>query len=108
MRPFLETIRSPRFKWAANVGHAELVPDRFDGFLEAFGAARIGQVRLHDTHGRFEEHLLPGQGLVDFRRLFRQLTELGYQGPFTLDFGGPDDRAHWRDVFAGWLAEAEI
>lgn len=102
---FFGAIRSPRFKWACNVGHAYLVPEGFDGFLDALGVERIGQVRLHDTHGRFEEHLLPGQGIVDFRRVFRRLSALGYRGPFTLDFGTPDDRAAWRDTFARWLAE---
>jgi sugar phosphate isomerase/epimerase len=104
-RRFFEAIPSPRFKWACNVGHAFLVPEGFDGFLEAFGVERIGQVRLHDTHGRYEEHLLPGQGIVDFRRVFRRLGEPGYGGPFTLDFGGPEDRARWRDTFAQWLSE---
>lgn len=100
---FFDKIRSPRFKWAFNVAHANLVPDGIDGFVDAFGVARIGQVRLNDNRGIFEEHLLPGQGTVDFRQLFRRLTALGYTGPFTLDFGEPEDRTHWRDVFAGWL-----
>jgi sugar phosphate isomerase/epimerase len=104
-RRYFDAIPSPRFKWAANVGHAHLVPEGFDGFLDALGAARIGQVRLHDTHGRYEEHLMPGRGIVDFRRVFRRLAALGYDGPFTLDFGTPDDRAAWRDTFATWLAE---
>jgi sugar phosphate isomerase/epimerase len=105
-RRFFEAVPSPRFKWACNVGHAELVPDGFDGFLDAFGVERIGHVRLHDTHGRYEEHLLPGQGIVDFRRVFRRLAALGYEGSFTLDFGTPEDRAAWRDTFATWLEEA--
>jgi sugar phosphate isomerase/epimerase len=104
-RLFFEAIDSPRFKWAFNAGHAHLVPDGFDGFLDAFGVARIGQVRLNDTHGRYEEHLNPGEGIVDFRRVFRRLTETGYTGPFTLDFGDSEDRAAWRDRFAGWLGE---
>jgi sugar phosphate isomerase/epimerase len=104
-RRFFDAVTAPRFKWACNVGHAYLVPDGFDGFLDAFGAERIGQVRLHDTHGRYEEHLLPGRGIVDFRRAFRRLDALGYSGPFTLDFGTPEDRAAWRDTFATWLAE---
>ena len=104
-RVFFESVRSPRFKWAFNVGHAHLVPDGFDGFLDAFGAANIGQVRLNDTHGQYEEHLIPGQGIVDFRHVFRRLAAAGYRGPFTLDFGGPEDRAEWRDRFAQWLAE---
>jgi sugar phosphate isomerase/epimerase len=102
-RAFFSAIQSPRFKWAFNVGHAHLVPDGFGGFLDAFGVANIGQVRLNDTHGRYEEHLLPGQGIVDFPHVFRRLTALGYAGPFTLDFGGPEDRAHWRDAFAQLL-----
>ncbi|MGH2460365.1 MAG: sugar phosphate isomerase/epimerase family protein [Chloroflexota bacterium] len=104
-RQFFDAVDSPRFKWAFNVGHAHLVPDGFDGFLAAFGIAKIGQVRLNDTHGRYEEHLMPGQGIVDFRHVFRRFTELGYFGPFTLDFGGPDDRVAWRDTFATWLAD---
>ena len=104
-RAFFERIPSPRFKWAFNVAHANLVPEGPDGFLDALGVERIGQVRLNDNRGQFEEHLIPGQGNVDFRHVFRRLTQLGYSGPFTLDFGGPDDRAQWRDVFAGWLDE---
>jgi sugar phosphate isomerase/epimerase len=104
-RQFFQAIDDPRFKWAFNVGHAHLVTDGFDGFLNAFGVERIGQVRLNDTHGRYEEHLLPGQGIVDFRAVFRRLTEAGYDGPFTLDFGTSEERAHWRTVFAGWLDE---
>jgi hypothetical protein len=51
---------------------------------------------------------VPGQGIVDFRRVFRRLAERGYAGPFTLDFGTAEERASWRDTFAGWLAEARI
>jgi sugar phosphate isomerase/epimerase len=105
MRPYWETIHSPRFKWAFTVGHAALVPDGFDGFLDAFGAERIGQVRLHDTHGKYEEHLIPGEGILDFRHVFRRLTAAGYTGPFSLDFGTPDQRLEWRDKFAALLAE---
>ncbi len=106
-RRFFEAIRSPRFKWAFNVGHAHLVPDGFDGFLDAFGVGKIGQVRLNDTHGRYEEHLVPGQGIVDFRHVFRRLAALGYDGSFTLDFGTAEERAAWRTTFARWLAELE-
>jgi sugar phosphate isomerase/epimerase len=104
-RAFFDAIDAPRFKWAFNVGHAHLVPDGTDGFLDALGADRIGQVRLNDTHGRYEEHLTPGEGIVDFRHLFRRLTALGYTGPLSLDFGTPEVKVAWRDTFARWLAE---
>lgn len=106
-RRFFDAIAAPRFRWAFNVGHAHLVPDGFDGFLDTFGIARIGQVRLNDTHGRYEEHLVPGQGIVDFRRVFQRLTALGYRGPYTLDFGSPEQRVAWRTTFADWLTAIE-
>jgi len=105
LRLFFDEISSPRLKWAFNVAHAYLVPEGFDGFLDAFGVGLIGQVRLNDTHGRYEEHLVPGQGIVDFRHVFRRLNALGYAGPFSLDFGTPEERLTWRDTFARWLAE---
>jgi sugar phosphate isomerase/epimerase len=104
-RRFLDVIQSPRFKWAFNAGHAHLLPHGFDDFLDAFGTERIGHVRLNDTNGEWEEHMLPGQGIVDFRHVFRRLSQAGYNGPYTLDFGGPEERATWRDTLAVWLAE---
>jgi sugar phosphate isomerase/epimerase len=104
-RRFFEAVSSPRLHWACNIGHALLVPDGYLGFLDAFGVERIGQVRLHDTNGLWEEHFLPGEGIVDFREVFTALHERGYQGPFTLDFGGPADRAAARDRFAALLDE---
>lgn len=104
-RRFLAASDRPNLRWAFNVGHAYLVPDGVAGFLAAFGVDRIGQVRLNDNRGRHEEHLCPGEGIVDFRGLFRQLAALGYTGPFTLDFGSTDDRVAWRDRFADWLTE---
>ncbi len=105
-RRFFDAVPSSRFKWACNVGHALLVPEGYAGFLDALGVGRIGQVRLHDTNGEYERHFLPGEGIVDFQRLFRELHARGYEGPFTLDFGTPDDRARWRSRFAAMLAVA--
>ena len=104
LRWFLEAPRladSPWFRWSFNAAHAHLVPDGIAGFLEAFGVARIGQVRLADYTGEYEVHLVPGQGTIDFPDLFRRLDSLGYRGPFCLDFGTLEDKARVRDA---WLA----
>ncbi|MCC6177988.1 MAG: sugar phosphate isomerase/epimerase [Chloroflexi bacterium] len=106
-RRYFEALPSPRLRWACNIGHALLVPEGYLGFLDAFGVERIGQVRLHDTNGEYEEHFLPGAGIVDFHQVFQALHDRGYRGPFTLDFGGPEDRALWRDRFAAMLTEID-
>jgi sugar phosphate isomerase/epimerase len=104
-RRFFGAVSSPKLRWACNVGHAMLVPDGFEGFLAAFGADSIGHVRLHDTNGLYEEHFVPGGGIVDFRHVFGTLHAAGYRGPFTLDFGTPDVKAEWRDRWAALLDE---
>jgi sugar phosphate isomerase/epimerase len=104
-RRFFDAVSSPTLRWACNVGHAMLVPDGFEGFLSAFGAARIGHVRLHDTNGVWEEHFLPGDGIIDFRHVFSTLHQQGYRGPFTLDFGTPDVKVAWRDRWVALLDE---
>ncbi|HZO25371.1 MAG TPA: sugar phosphate isomerase/epimerase family protein [Chloroflexota bacterium] len=104
-RRFFGAVSSPKLRWACNVGHAMLVPDGFEGFLAAFGADSIGHVRLHDTNGIYEEHFLPGEGIVDFRHVFTTLHQQGYRGPFTLDFGRPEVKVEWRDRWAALLDE---
>jgi sugar phosphate isomerase/epimerase len=106
-RRFFDVVSSPKLRWACNVGHAMLVPDRFEGFLEAFGADIIGHVRLHDTNGIWEEHFRPGEGdgIVNFHHVFRTLHESGYRGPFTLDFGRPEEKAEWRTSWGALLDE---
>ncbi len=49
-------------------------------------------------HRTPEEHLRPGEGTIDFARMFRRLEDAGYRGHYMLAFGSPDDllrgRAH--------------
>lgn len=91
-RPYFEQIRSDHFGWAFTVNHAHLVPEGIDGFLDAFGIARIGEVRLADNTGEYEIHLAPGQGTIDFKALFDRLESAGYAKHYTMAFGGDDDK----------------
>ena len=100
---FFEAIQSPYFKWAFNVAHGNLVPEGWQGFLDAFGAANIGQVRLNDNKGDYEIHLVPGEGNIDFVALFSQLKQRGYTGWFSLGFGTDADKLRIRDRFAELL-----
>ncbi|MBM3959330.1 MAG: sugar phosphate isomerase/epimerase [SAR202 cluster bacterium] len=102
-RPYFEAIAGPAFGWAFTANHAHLVPEDFDGFLDAYGIERIGEVRLADCRGDKEEHLLPGEGTLDFRRLFRRLEDAGYRGHYSMAFGSDQDKLRARDLFAGMV-----
>src|SRR5262245_21560952 len=103
-RPYFEEIQSAAFGWAFTVNHAHLVPEGIGGFLDAFGVARIGEVRLADNTGEYEIHLRPGEGTIDFRALFRRLEASGYRHHYAMAFGNDDDKVAARDVFAACAA----
>ena len=98
-RYYFEAISSPHFGWAFTVNHANLVPEGINGFIDAFGISRIGEVRLADNLGDKEVHLNPGEGNIDFASLFSRLEAAGYQGHYTMAFGNQADKLAARDFF---------
>ena len=101
-RYYFDAIASDRFGWAFTVNHAHLVPEDVDGFLDAFGVGRIGEVRLADNTGEKEVHLNPGEGNIDFRAVFRRLESSGYRGFYTMAFGDLTAKLEARELFAGY------
>ncbi|MCU0559871.1 MAG: sugar phosphate isomerase/epimerase [Desulfobacterales bacterium] len=75
------------------------------GHLTAFGRAPfsewlnvlgpfIGQVHLHDNHGKKDDHLPLGRGMIDFSALFDYLKAARSRPPvMTLEIHGTDDLA---------------
>jgi sugar phosphate isomerase/epimerase len=101
-RYYFDAISSQHFGWAFTVNHAHLVPEDIDGFLEAFGIDRIGEVRLADNLGDKEVHLNPGEGNIDFVSLFQSLESVGYQKFYTMAFGSLEDKLAAREMFASY------
>jgi sugar phosphate isomerase/epimerase len=97
LQGYFSAIQSPNFGWGFSANHTHLLPVDFDGFIEALGVERMGLVLMADNRGRFEEHLPPGAGTLDFGRLFSRLDQAGYAGPFMLTFGNPDEKLAGRE-----------
>ncbi len=97
-REYFGRIQSPNLGWAFTVNHAHLVPEGIDGFLDAMDLGRCGEVRVADSHGRYEEHLRPGEGTIDFRRMFARIEGGGYRGHYMMAFGTLDDMATGRET----------
>lgn len=96
-RVYFDRIQSPNLGWAFTINHAHLVPEGIDGFLDAMDIRRCGEVRLADSHGRYEEHLRPGEGTIDFTRMFRRIEAAGYRGHYMMAFGTLDDMLTGRE-----------
>jgi sugar phosphate isomerase/epimerase len=97
-RYFFDAIDSPSLGWSFTVNHATLVPEGIDGFIDAMPMERCGEVRLADNNGEYELHMFPGDGIIDFGRMFRRLDEAGFRGHFTNAFGSIEDCLRGRDV----------
>ncbi|PKB79226.1 MAG: hypothetical protein BZY88_14235 [SAR202 cluster bacterium Io17-Chloro-G9] len=98
-RLYFDAIPSAHLGWAFTVNHANLVPEGINGFLDAFGVDRIGEVRLADNLGDREVHLKPGQGNIDFQAMFSHLESSGYQKFYTMAFGSLEDKLEAREAF---------
>jgi len=94
---YWENIPAEGLKWGFSANHTHLLPGDFDAFLDAFGVGRIGLVLMADNRGKYEEHLLPGQGTMDFGRLLKRLEADGYRGPYMLTFGNREQKITGRE-----------
>lgn len=48
-------------------------------------------LHLHDNHGARDEHLLPGQGAIDWADTMQALNEIDYTGVFMYEITRPED-----------------
>lgn len=80
----------PLLNLTLDLGHAELLSEvnTSYGFIERY-PERIKHVHLHDNRGgdsyQDDLHLLPGEGVVDFEKVFKRLRAMDYERTITLE-----------------------
>ena len=94
---YFREIQSERLGWSFTVNHAHMEPEGIDGFLDGLPLDRCREVRLADNLGDREAHLKPGEGNIDFARLFARLEGAGYADHYALAFGTLEDMRLGRD-----------
>jgi sugar phosphate isomerase/epimerase len=77
-------------------GHANMHRDRYDSpaanFVQAFGN-RLIHMHLADNAGLADDHLVPGEGNIDWNALWRTLRSVDYQGLYVLELNTADPGA---------------
>jgi sugar phosphate isomerase/epimerase len=98
-RYYTDRIISPRLRLSFTANHAHLEPEGIEGFVAALDFSRVAEVRLADCfrNGK-EEHLVPGQGNLDFGAMFRMIEAKGFTGHYTNAFGTVEDMLAARDT----------
>lgn len=67
-----------------DIGHAVVAGESIEASI-ALLAGRIWNVHVEDIRGRVHDHLIPGEGDIDFASVVEALSKTGYDGFLTLE-----------------------
>lgn len=80
----LKEIDSRNIGVTFDVGHANTISDPTN--LAVKLAPYVVNVHLHDNDGSSDQHLVIGQGSIDFLKILHILKEIGYVGSLVLEY----------------------
>jgi len=93
---FVRSFDAEDLRITIDINHSNLHEDLFQVCANCRGL--IANVHMSDNHGEWEDHLPPGEGIIDFPAVFAALRECGYTGPANLEM-----HAGAAPVTAAWL-----
>jgi sugar phosphate isomerase/epimerase len=73
-----------------DVGHARLIGDVVDAIETCSG--HLLTTHLHDNRGRTDDHLVPGQGVVDWDATLLAFQKVGYDGAWMFELAVATER----------------
>ena len=80
---FVGSFNSDRIGICMDVNHSNTDEDLVDAVQTCRDL--IFTIHVSDNHGEREQHLLPGDGIIDFEKTMNALREAGYAGPLNLE-----------------------
>ncbi|MHB1036045.1 MAG: sugar phosphate isomerase/epimerase family protein [Pirellulales bacterium] len=89
----LERIDSPEFRLTLDVGHLQCQGDVPIADQIRRWAPRLVNVHLDDARAGVHEHLMFGEGEIEFPPVVQALAEAGYQGGLHVELNRHSDRA---------------
>ena len=94
---FLElfrTVPSPCLRFCFDTGHAHMSRNTRELLREV--GPHLNYVHLADNHGEHDDHCGYGEGTVEWESLLGQLGEIGFEGPFCVEFPVREDMEPFR------------
>ena len=85
----VDAVDSPYFGWCYDTGHAHAFGIKPDALIGLKHPPR--SLHIQDNHGMGEirhgkdEHLIPGDGTLDWKRFLEVLHQIGYRGDLVLE-----------------------
>lgn len=99
----VDRIGSPHFGWCFDTGHAHRCGLSSTSLIDLPHPPL--SLHVQDNHGEHDEHLLPGDGTIDWKEFLHTLRTIGYGGDFVLkahhqSIEAPDEK---RDIILSEL-----
>lgn len=85
---FVRSFHRADLQMTFDVNHSNIHEDVIQAARNTAGLVK--NIHVSDNHGQCEEHLPPGEGIIDFLTAFHALRSNGYNGPCNLEFGFKD------------------
>lgn len=85
LRILLDALASPQARFCFDTGHANIfgaVP--LPAWIEEMGDL-LGEMHIHDNHGKFDEHLPVGEGIIPFDRIFAMVRRQNLKPILTVE-----------------------
>ncbi|MHB0879023.1 MAG: sugar phosphate isomerase/epimerase family protein [Anaerolineae bacterium] len=89
----VKEVNSPALKLNMDINHAVKTDDDYLGWMRRL-ADYLVHVHLSDSRNRKHQHLIPGEGVLDWKEMKATLDAIGYDGYYVVDiwddFDTPD------------------
>lgn len=81
----------PEIRLTLDIGHANIGggKNRSSEFIQRYGH-RIGHVHANDNFGKEDNHLPIGAGIIDFKKILKELKDIPYDETITLEVFSKD------------------
>ena len=81
----VDKLDRPNLKVCLDAGHASIFFGSDVGAAIRYIGKRLEAVHIHDNMGKEDEHLIPGEGIIDWDGYCAALAEIGYEGVISLE-----------------------
>jgi sugar phosphate isomerase/epimerase len=88
----LEALKGADVGVCLDTGHAYLAGDLWN-VAQKLGD-RLKVIHASDNKGKYDDHLPPGEGAIDWLRFCRQLHDSGFQGSIIMEIAGKGETQH--------------
>lgn len=81
----VDKMKRDNLKVCLDTGHAAIFFGSDIGAAVRYIGARLEAVHIHDNMGKTDEHLIPGDGIIDWDSFTAALKEIGFSGVVSLE-----------------------